>query len=66
MDALLRGGPGDGQTVPAGGESLVWRACLYELTGDRHHQRDGRILRIYRHRPDCCEPRDRGSQDRCE
>ncbi|MEU3455333.1 hypothetical protein ABZ671_17305 [Micromonospora sp. NPDC006766] len=29
---LLRGGPGDGQVVPGGGETVVWRACLYEIT----------------------------------
>lgn len=29
---LLRGGPGDGQVVSGGGETVLWRACLYEIT----------------------------------
>ncbi|WP_121400948.1 hypothetical protein [Micromonospora sp. M71_S20] len=66
MDVLLRGGPGDGQVVSAGGETALWRARLYEITGDHGHQRNGPSLRIYRHRPDCCQPRDRGGQDHCE
>ncbi|MGX1612574.1 hypothetical protein ACWIF8_01610 [Micromonospora chalcea] len=56
MDVLLRGGPGDGQVVPGGGETVVWRACLYEITPERGH----------RHRPDCCEPYGRGAVDRSE
>ncbi|MFI6129449.1 hypothetical protein [Micromonospora sp. NPDC051141] len=66
MDVLLRGGPGDGQVIAAYGETAVWRACLYEITGERSHRRNGPSLRVYRHRDDCCEPRDRGSQDHCE
>ena len=65
MDVLLRGGPGDGQVVPGGGETVVWGACLYEITSERGH-RQGRDLRVYRHRPDCCEPYGRGAEDRCE
>ncbi|RLK25326.1 hypothetical protein DER29_3326 [Micromonospora sp. M71_S20] len=62
---LLRGGPGDGQVVPGGGKVVVWQARLYEITTKYSHRR-GRDLRIYRHRPDCCEPSDRGAEDRCE
>lgn len=62
---LLRGGPGDGQTVSCSGETLVWQACLYEATIKYSH-RSGRCLRVYRHRPDCCEPHGRGAEDRCE
>ena len=29
---LLRGGPGDGQVVTGGGETVVWQACLYQIT----------------------------------
>ncbi|MEU3457393.1 hypothetical protein ABZ671_27880 [Micromonospora sp. NPDC006766] len=65
MDVLLRGGPGDGQVVPGGGETVVWRACLYEITREYGH-RHGRDLRVYRHRSDCCELYGRGSEDRCE
>ncbi|MER7333653.1 MULTISPECIES: hypothetical protein [unclassified Micromonospora] len=65
MDVLLRGGPGDGQVVPGGGETVVWQACLYEITTEYGH-RHGRDLRVYRHRPDCCEPYGRGAEDRCE
>ncbi|WP_091632440.1 hypothetical protein [Micromonospora peucetia] len=65
MKVLLRGGPGDGQVVPAVGPSTMWRACLYEATPERV-DRQGRELRIYRHRPDCCEVHGRGAEDRCE
>ncbi|MCW3820214.1 hypothetical protein ONA91_37875 [Micromonospora sp. DR5-3] len=65
MDVLLRGGPGDGQVVPGGGETVVWQACLYEITPEVGHWR-GRDLRVYQHRPDCCAPYGRGSEDRCE
>ncbi|MBU8857789.1 MULTISPECIES: hypothetical protein [unclassified Micromonospora] len=66
MDVLLRGGPGDGQVVPATGDVALWKACLYDITGDYGHRRRGPSLRIYQHRPDCCEPHGRGSDDRCE
>lgn len=62
---LLHGGPGDGQVVPGGDDTIVWRACLYEITPEYGH-RHGRNLRVYRHRPDCCEPYGRGAEDRCE
>ncbi|AEB42604.1 hypothetical protein VAB18032_07410 [Micromonospora maris AB-18-032] len=62
---LLRGGPGDGQVVTGGGEAVVWRACLYEITTEFTH-RHGHDLRVYRHRTDCCEPHARGAEDRCE
>ncbi|MEU7171472.1 MULTISPECIES: hypothetical protein [Micromonospora] len=65
MEVLLRGGPGDGQEVPGGGEIVVWQACLYEITSEFEH-RHGRDLRVYRHHGDCCEPYGRGAQDRCE
>ncbi|MFG1953896.1 hypothetical protein [Micromonospora sp. NPDC048830] len=65
MDVVLRGGPGDGRVVRGGPESVVWGACLYERTTDVS-QVHGRDLRVYRHRPDCCEPFGRGSEDRCE
>jgi hypothetical protein len=65
VDVLLRGGPGEGQVAPGGGEAVVWRACLYEITTEYGHQH-GRGLRVYRHRPDCCEPYGRGDEDRCE
>ncbi|SCF21016.1 hypothetical protein GA0074696_3445 [Micromonospora purpureochromogenes] len=65
MEVLLRGGPGDGQVVPGGGETVRWQACLYEITSERAH-RSGRDLRVYRHRVDCCEPYGRGAEDRCE
>ncbi|MFR9780330.1 hypothetical protein ACL02O_30290 [Micromonospora sp. MS34] len=65
MDVLLRGGPGDGQVVPGGGQTVVWGACLYEITSERG-LRQGRDLRVYRHRPDCCKPYGRGAEDRCE
>ncbi|WP_046565445.1 hypothetical protein [Micromonospora sp. HK10] len=65
MDVLLRGGPGDGQVVSGGGETVVWGTCLYEITSERG-LRQGRDLHVYRHRPDCCEPYGRGAEDRCE
>ncbi|MFF0372762.1 hypothetical protein [Micromonospora sp. NPDC005087] len=65
MEVLLRGGPGDGHVVDGGGESVVWGACLYERTSDIGRSR-GRDLRVYQHRPDCCQPYGRGSEDRCE
>ncbi|WP_346534343.1 hypothetical protein [Micromonospora sp. DPT] len=65
MDVLLRGGPGDGQVVPGGGETVGWQACLYEITRE-YGRRHGRDLRVYRHRPNCCEPYGRGAEDRCE
>lgn len=65
MEVLLRGGPGDGQVVPGGGEVVGWRACLYEITPEFAH-RQGRELRVYRHRLDCCEAHGRGAEDRCE
>ncbi|MFG3690182.1 hypothetical protein [Micromonospora sp. NPDC047740] len=65
MDVLLRGGPGNGQVVPGRGETVVWQACLYEITTEHGH-RNGRDLRVYRHRADCCEPYGRGAEDRCE
>ncbi|MFI6332869.1 hypothetical protein ACIBBG_31760 [Micromonospora chersina] len=52
-------GPGDGQVVSGGGETVVWQACLYEITPE-FARRSGRDLRVYRHRPDCCEPYGRG------
>ncbi|MEU1811027.1 hypothetical protein [Micromonospora aurantiaca (nom. illeg.)] len=66
MDVLLRGGPGDGRVIPGGGETVVWQACLYEITGEYGHHRHGSNLRIYRHRPDCCQHHGRGSEDRGE
>ncbi|SCF42257.1 hypothetical protein GA0070216_11551 [Micromonospora matsumotoense] len=65
MEVLLRGGPGDGQVVPGGGEIVAWRACLYEITLEFGHLRE-RDLRVYRHRSDCCEAFGRGAEDRCE
>ncbi|MFI1194113.1 hypothetical protein ACH4T9_12760 [Micromonospora sp. NPDC020750] len=65
MDVLLRGGPGDGQVVAGGGETVVWRACLYERTGDVDVRRGGQV-RVYEHRADCCERYGRGAEDRCE
>ncbi|MCM0678297.1 hypothetical protein NCC78_27015 [Micromonospora phytophila] len=65
MEVLLRGGPGDGQVVDGGGETVVWGACLYERTAEVGHRR-GRDLRVYRHRADCCEAYGRGAEDRCE
>ncbi|WP_328415226.1 hypothetical protein OG470_22665 [Micromonospora sp. NBC_00389] len=65
MDVLLRGGPGDGQVVRRGGGNVLWQACLYEVTSEAA-LRHGRDLRVYRHRPDCCEPHGRGSDDKCE
>ncbi|WP_036378389.1 hypothetical protein [Micromonospora sp. ATCC 39149] len=65
MRVPLRGGPGDGQIVAGGGETIVWRACLYEITPERGHHR-GAELRIYQHRPDCCETYGRGAEDLCE
>ncbi|MGW3812078.1 hypothetical protein [Micromonospora sp. NPDC005113] len=65
MDVLLRGGPGDGHVVRGGGENVLWQACLYEVTSGVA-LRQGRDLRVYRHRPDCCEPHGRGSEDKCE
>ncbi|WP_320065339.1 hypothetical protein [Micromonospora sp. RTGN7] len=65
MEVLLRGGPGDGQVVPGGGETVAWRACLYEITTE-FAPRGGRDLRVYRHRLDCCENYGRGADDRCE
>ena len=62
---VLRRGPGDGQVVSATGETVVWRACLYERTNDWAWAR-GADRRVYEHRPDCCEPYGRGSEDRCE
>jgi hypothetical protein len=64
-EALLRGGPGDGQVVAAAGRLLVWRACLYEQTRDRRQVR-GQDVPVYEHRPDCCEPYGHGNEDRCE
>ncbi|MFD1324513.1 hypothetical protein [Micromonospora sonneratiae] len=65
MEVLLRGGPGAGQVVNGGSETLVWPACLYERTleWERVARRE---LRVYAHRPDCCEPYGRGAEDRCE
>ncbi|WP_433493673.1 hypothetical protein ACQP26_19920 [Micromonospora sp. CA-248089] len=65
MEVLLRGGPGDGQVLVGGGEAVVWRPCLYEITQE-FARRGGRDLRVYRHRPDCCERYGRGAEDRCE
>ncbi len=65
VDVLLRGGPGDGQVVRGGGETVVWQACLYEITRE-YGCRRGRDLRVYRHRPGCCQPYGRGAEDRCE
>ncbi|MFG3602522.1 hypothetical protein [Micromonospora chersina] len=65
MEVLLRGGPGDGQVVSGGGETVVWQACLYEITPE-FARRSGRDLRVYRHLQDCCEPYGRGAEDRCE
>ncbi|MFI0795071.1 hypothetical protein ACH4OY_20675 [Micromonospora rubida] len=62
---LLRGGPGDGQVVAGAGETVVWRACLYERTGDVDVRR-GEQVRVYEHRADCCERYGRGAEDRCE
>lgn len=45
VDVLLRGGPGDGQMVPGGGETVVWQPCLYEITSEVGRQR-GRDLRV--------------------
>ncbi|WP_307871925.1 hypothetical protein [Micromonospora sp. U21] len=62
---LLRGGPGDGHVVRGGGENVLWQARLYEATSEvtlRH----GHDLRVYQHRPDCCEQHGRGSEDKCE
>ncbi|WP_121161446.1 hypothetical protein [Micromonospora pisi] len=65
MAAILRGGPGDSQSVVATGRQVVWRSCLYEMTSDRV-MRGGGEGRVYEHRPDCCEPFGRGAEDRCE
>ncbi|WP_229402597.1 hypothetical protein [Micromonospora okii] len=65
MKAVLSGGPGDGQVVAGGGETVVWRACLYERTGDLDVRR-GEQVRVYAHRTDCCEGYGRGAEDRCE
>ncbi|WP_262285557.1 hypothetical protein [Micromonospora sp. MA102] len=45
MELLLRGGPGDGQVVAGGGETVVWQACLYEITPE-FARRSGRDLRV--------------------
>jgi hypothetical protein len=63
--AVLRGGPGDSQTATATGRELVWRSCLYEVSGDRM-MRGGVERKVYQHRADCCEPFGRGAEDRCE
>lgn len=66
VNVLLSGGPGNGQVVKVpGGETLVWRACLYERTNDTSRAL-GEPARVYAHRPDCCEANGRGSEDRCE
>ncbi|MER7166755.1 hypothetical protein ABT336_11925 [Micromonospora sp. NPDC000207] len=65
MRVLLRGGPGDGQVVDGAGETVVWRSCLYERTGELDSRR-GEQVRVYRHRLDCCEGFGRGAEDRCE
>ncbi|MFI6760810.1 hypothetical protein ACIBF5_16920 [Micromonospora sp. NPDC050417] len=65
MPAILRGGPGDSQSVVSAGRQVVWRSCLYEMTSDRV-MRGGVERRVYEHRPDCCEPFGRGAEDRCE
>jgi len=62
---VLVGVPGGGQQVEASGPSLVWRACLYERTGDRQKVQDVEV-RVYGHRPDCCEGYGRGDTDGCE
>lgn len=51
--------------VVGGGETVVWRTCLYQITTEVAH-RQGHDLRVYRHRPDCCESHGRGAEDRCE
>ncbi|GAB3976929.1 hypothetical protein V1634_27225 [Plantactinospora veratri] len=62
---VLLGGSGGGQRVQVSGATVVWRACLYERTGD--HQRVGGMdLRVYAHRPDCCQGYGRGDADGCE
>ncbi|MCX5066693.1 hypothetical protein OOJ91_12465 [Micromonospora lupini] len=66
MNVLLSGGPGAGQVAETtGGDTLVWRACLYERTGETGRA-GGESLRVYAHREDCCEAKGRGSEDRCE
>lgn len=66
MKVLLNGGPGHGQvTETPGGETLVWRACLYERTTETGRAR-GEDMRVYAHRPDCCERYGRGAEDGCE
>jgi hypothetical protein len=65
VEVLLRDGPGDGQAVFGGGETVVWGACLYEITPEFAH-RGGRDFRVCRHRPDCYQPYGRGAEDRCE
>ncbi|MFF3869594.1 hypothetical protein [Micromonospora sp. NPDC001898] len=65
MRVLLRGGPGDGQVVAGAGETVVWQACLYERTTGLDGRHGGQV-RVYRHRPGCCEPYGRGAEDRCE
>lgn len=62
---LLNAGPADGRVVDGGGETVLHGACLYERTGQKATHR-GEDLPVYRHRPDCCEPNQRGSEDRCE
>ncbi|WP_088994641.1 hypothetical protein [Micromonospora echinaurantiaca] len=65
MEVLLRGGPCDGRVVVGGGEAVICGSCLYERTFDIGRAR-GRDLRVYQHRPDCCQPYGRGAEDRCE
>ncbi|MEU4567046.1 hypothetical protein [Micromonospora sp. NPDC023956] len=65
MFALLRGGPGDGRVVDVSRPEVVWRSCLYERTSDMQQVR-GREVRVYAHRPDCCEGYGRGDVDGCE
>ncbi|MFY1686529.1 hypothetical protein [Plantactinospora sp. WMMB782] len=62
---VLQGGPGGGQQVEASGPTVVWRACLYERTGD-YQRVKGAELRVYGHQPDCCEGYGRGDTDGCE
>ena len=61
-DALLgAAGAGDmGQHFPSG--EPRWK----DVSGIEFARRSGRDVRVYRHRPDCCEPYGRGAEDRCE
>ncbi|AVT39624.1 hypothetical protein [Plantactinospora sp. BB1] len=62
---VLQGGPGGGQQMETSGPTLVWRACLYERSGE-HQWVKGGELRVYAHVVDCCEGYGRGDTEQCE